>query len=241
MPARVERVDRIGGDGWLALLGGGEFTFDQTLAADRAWLAKAREGPIGFIPAASGSADYGQHLATYFGETFGREVETIPIYRPRDGRRGRNAERILEAAAVYLGGGVPDHLLEAVADTPAAEALARKIGQPGEVVAAIAAAAQCAGAVARSIAGGKPVPGFGWLPSGVVEPNFDPAHDRRLRKLLALPGVAWGLGIPAGSAVLVGPGGRLEVEGTAFYVEGEEGDLEVLGETAMLGEPGASN
>lgn len=225
-----ESVERLPGDGWLALLGGGEFTFDQTLAADRAWLAKAGEGPVGFIPAASGSSDYGRHLTTYFGETFGREVEVIPIYRSRDGRRGRNAERIRDCAAVYLGGGVPDHLLEAVAGTPAAEALAGRLAQGG-VVAAIAAAAQCAGAVARSIAGGKPMPGFGWLPRGVVEPNFDPGHDRRLRKLLALPGVAWGLGIPAGSAVLVGPGGRLEVEGTAFYVEGEEGDLEVLGET----------
>jgi cyanophycinase-like exopeptidase len=223
-----ESVERLPGEGWLALLGGGEFTFDQTLAADRAWLAKAGEGPIGFIPAASGSSDYGRHLMTYFGETFGREVEVIPIYRSRDGRRGRNAERIRDCAAVYLGGGVPDHLLEAIAGTPAAEALAGRLAQGGVVV-AIATAAQCAGAVARSIAGGKPMPGFGWLPRGVVEPNFDPGHDRRLRKLLALPGVAWGFGIPAGSAVLVGPGGRLEVEGTAFYVEGEEGDLEVLG------------
>lgn len=224
-----DAVERLPGDGWLALLGGGEFTFDQTLAADRAWLAKAGEGAIGFIPAASGSADYGRHLETYFGETFGREVEVIPIYRARDGRRGRNAERILAAAAVYLGGGVPDHLLEAVAGTPTAEALARKLATAGGMVVAIAAAAQCAGAVARSIAGGRPIPGFGWLPHGVVEPNFDPGHDRRLRKLLAQPGVAWGLGIPAGSAVLVGPGGRLEVEGTAFYLAGEDGDLEVLG------------
>jgi hypothetical protein len=35
--------------GWLALLGGGEFSFGETLAADRAWLAKAAPGPIGFL------------------------------------------------------------------------------------------------------------------------------------------------------------------------------------------------
>ncbi|HTQ79497.1 MAG TPA: hypothetical protein VMM92_05850, partial [Thermoanaerobaculia bacterium] len=91
------------------------------------------------------------------------------------------------------------------------------------------AAAQCAGAFARSIAGGERIPALGWLPQGVVEPNFDPGHDRRLRKLLGAPGVAWGLGIPAGSAVLLGPGGALEVEGTVFRVSGAEGDLEVLG------------
>ena len=126
-------LERVAGEGWLALLGGGEFTFDETLGADRAWLAKAAPGPIGFIPAASGSADYGRHLATYFGETFGREVEVIPIYRPRDGRRGRNAERILACPAVYLGGGVADHLLDALLGTPAYEALVRKLREGGVV------------------------------------------------------------------------------------------------------------
>jgi cyanophycinase-like exopeptidase len=212
----------------LALLGGGEFTFDETLGADRAWLAKTAPGPIGFIPAAAGSADYGRHLATYFGETFDREVEVIPIYRPRDGRRGRNAERILACPAVYLGGGVADHLLDALLGTPSWEALVRKLREGGMVV-AIAAAAQCAGAFARSIAAGERIPALGWLPNGVVEPNFDPGHDRRLRKLLAAPGVTGGLGIPAGSAVLLGPDGAVEVEGTAFQVSGSEGDLEVIG------------
>jgi cyanophycinase-like exopeptidase len=224
----AEALERLAGEGWLALLGGGEFTFDETLGVDRAWLAKTAPGPIGFIPAAAGSADYGRHLATYFGETFDREVEVIPIYRPRDGRRGRNAERILACPAVYLGGGVSDHLLDALAGTPSAEALGKKLREGGMVV-AIAAAAQCAGLFARSIAGGERIPALGWLPCGVVEPNFDPGHDRRLRKLLAAPGVTWGLGIPAGSAVLLGPGGAVEVEGTAFRVSGAEGDLEVLG------------
>lgn len=220
-------IDRLPGAGWLALLGGGEFSFGETLDADRAWLAKAPPGPIGFVPAASGSADYGVHLAEYFEGGFGRAVETIPIYRPRDARRGRNAERIAVVAAVYLGGGVTDHLLEALAGSPAAEALAGKL-RNGGVVAAIAAAAQCAGRVARSIFGGGTVPGLGWLPDVAVEPNFDPGHDRRLRKLMAAPGVEVGLGIPAGAALLLGPEGAVEVAGTAFRLRGADGDLEVI-------------
>ena len=220
-------IRRLEGAGWLALLGGGEFSFGETLDADRAWLAKAPPGPIGFVPAASGSADYGVHLAEYFEGSFGRAVETIPIYRPRDARRGRNAERIAAVAAVYLGGGVTDHLLEALAGSPAAEALAGKL-RDGGVVAAIAAAAQCAGRVARSIFGGGTVPGLGWLPDAAVEPNFDPGHDRRLRKLMAAPGVAVGLGIPAGAALLLGPEGAVEVAGTAFRLRGADGDLEVM-------------
>lgn len=220
---------RIPGLGWLALLGGGEFSFGQTVDADFAWLERTAPGPIGFIPAASGSEDYPRHFATYMREQFEREAETIPVYRARDGRRGRNAERIGAVPAVYLGGGVTDHLLEAVAETPCAEALARKIREGGMVV-AIAAAAQVAGRVARSIAPGKTVSGLGWLPEGVIEPNFDPEHDRRLRKLLSTPGVSWGMGIPAESAVLFGPDGAMEVVGTAFRLAGPAAELEVVGE-----------
>ncbi|HBL29984.1 MAG TPA: hypothetical protein DD490_24355, partial [Acidobacteria bacterium] len=111
--------------------------------ADFVWLDKVPPGPIGFIPAASGSDDYARHFADYMREQFDRELEVIPIYRPRDGRRGRNAERIAAVPAVYIGGGVTDHLLEAIAGTPAAEALARKLDDG--VVVTIAAAAQAAG------------------------------------------------------------------------------------------------
>ena len=218
---------RIPGTGWLALLGGGEFSFGETEGADRAWLAKVPPGPVGFVPAASGSDDYPRHFATYLREVFAREVEVIPIYRARDGRRGRNSERIREVAAVYLGGGVGDHLLDAVQGTPAEEALAARIAKGGVVV-AIAAAAQCAGKFARSIFKGDLLPSFGWLPHAVVEPNFDPAHDRRLRKMLAAQGVEQGWGIPAGAAVLLGPDGALEVAGTVFRIVGANGDIEVV-------------
>jgi cyanophycinase-like exopeptidase len=212
--------------GWLVLLGGGEFSFGETEEADQAWIERTPPGPVGFIPAASGSNDYPRHFAEYLKEEFDREVEIIPIYRERDARRGRNSERIRDVAAVYLGGGVSDHLLEAIRDTPAAEALARKLAEGGVVV-AIAAAAQCAGKFARSIFKGDLIPGFGWLPDGVVEPNFDPGHDRRLRKMLVGAGVRYGFGIPAESAVLLGPEG-VETVGTVFRIEGAEGDVEVM-------------
>jgi cyanophycinase-like exopeptidase len=216
------------GDGWLALLGGGEFSFGETREVDRAWLEKAPPGPVGFIPAASGSTDYGQHFESYLEDAFGRQVETIPVYRRRDARRRKNCERIQQVAALYLGGGVADHLLDALADSPAVEALAQRRAQGGVVV-AIAAAAQALGAVARSVFRGEAIPALGWLPRGVVEPNFDPAHDRRLRNLLQRSEVGWGLGIPSGSAVLLGPEGRVELVGVVFGLEDPEGDLQVLG------------
>lgn len=221
-------IRRVPGEGWLALLGGGEFSFGETREADRAWLARTPPGPVGFVPAASGSPDYGRHFTTYLGEIFGRQVEILPIYRSRDARRGKNCRRIREVAGIYLGGGVTDHLLDALAGSPAAAALRERL-EKGGMVAAIAASAQAAGERARSLFGGGDLPGLAWIPGGVVEPNFDPAHDRRLRRLLAGPGVEWGLGIPAGAAVLLGPGGAVEVVGTVFGLSDPEGDLQLLG------------
>jgi cyanophycinase-like exopeptidase len=220
-------VRRLPGAGTLALLGGGEFSFGETLVADRAWLERTPPGAIGFVPAASDSSEYGRYFTAYMAETFGREVEIIPIYRARDARRGKNVERLATAAAVYLGGGVTDHLLDALAGSPAGEALAARLRDGGMVV-AIAAAAQAAGAAARSIFAGTPLPGLGWLPGGVVETNFDPGHDRRLRQLLGAPGASWGLGMATGAAVLLGPEDAVEVVGTAFALDGPEADLRLL-------------
>ena len=222
-------LQRPEGTGWLALIGGGEFSFGETMDADQAWLDRTPEGMIGFVPAASGSVDYGEHLTTYFRETFERELETVPVYRVRDARRGKNLDRLRDCAAVYLGGGVPDQLLEAVHETPFAEALLVRLREGGTVV-AIAAAAQALGVWARSLFGGESIAGLQWLRGGVVEPNFDPGHDRRFRQLMKQPGVRWGLGLPAGSAVLLGPEGETEVVGTAYLLDNSDGELQTLGE-----------
>ncbi len=220
------RLSRIPGDGWIVLIGGGEFSFGETETADEAWLDKTPPGTVGFLPAASGSTEYGGHFATYLEGAAQRRVETLPIYRVRDSRRAKNSARIAGVVAVYLGGGVTDNLLDALRETPAQAALEEKLASGGTVV-AIAAAAQAVGQVARGLGGGT-VPGLGWLPGGVVEPNFHPSHDRRLRELLDHEDADWGLGIPAGSAVLLGPEGEVEIIGTVFAVAGADGDLEPL-------------
>lgn len=218
---------RMGGEeqlGWLCLLGGGEFSFGETAAADRGWLEKTPSGAVGFVPAASGSADYGRHFAEYLDREFRRQVETVPIYRDRDARRVKNLERLADAAAVYLGGGVADHLVEALAGSDAVEALRVKVAGGGVVV-AIAAAAQACGASYRSVVGGRAEPGLALLPDAVIEANFDPAHDRRLRQLMEASGAERGIGIPAGGALLLGPGGTFEAIGTVLTLASPDGDL----------------
>jgi cyanophycinase-like exopeptidase len=161
-------------------------------------------------------------------ETFDREVRTIPIYRPRDARRAKNLERLEESAAIYIGGGVSDHLIETLEDSPALETMARSLGSGGSVI-AIAAAAQAFGTLARGISGHRELSGFGWLPNGAVEPNFDPGHDRRLRQLMGNATVQWGLGLPAGSAVLMGPSDQFEFVGKSFLLRNADGDYKVYG------------
>lgn len=226
----MRNVERPAGGGWLALIGGGEFSFGETYEADEAWLAKVPlDGAVGFLPTASGSIDYGHHFADYLEGEFHRLCEIVPVYRGRDARRGKNLERIAAAAAVYVGGGVADDLLDTLADSPAVEALLDKLRSGGTVV-AIAAATQALGRWVRSLDPRRHLPGLGWLPGGVVEPNFAPDHDRRLRQLLAQPGARWGLGLPAGSALLLGPGGEHEIVGTVFTVDGADGELVAHGE-----------
>ena len=87
--------DRAAGDGWLALLGGGEFSFGET-AGRRPRLA--REDAAGPDRLRAGGLRLGGLRAPLHDlssrRRFEREVEVIPIYRARDARRGKNAERI---------------------------------------------------------------------------------------------------------------------------------------------------
>ena len=217
--------NRIPGNGWLVLLGGGEFSFGETREIDSKWVEKSPDGPVGFVPAASGSTDYPKYFANYLDTEFGRESQVIPIYRQRDARRAKNIARIEDSAAVYLGGGVSDYLVEALRESPADGALRRKLDSGGVVV-AIAAAAQALGQVTRSLLRRETVPGLQWLPDGVVEPNFDPGYDRRLRELVGTPGIKWGVGLPAGSALLLGPDDAVEHIGLTFLLNDADGDLQ---------------
>lgn len=221
------QIERPVGAGWLALLGGGDFSFGETLDADQAWVSKSAEGPVAFVPTASGSDDYGRHFAEYLRETFEREVFTVPVYRQRDAKRIKNCERLSEAAAIYLGAGVVDHLVEPLLGSPFVDALLQSLRR-GATVVGIAAGAQSLGAVSRSLVGRHVVAGLQWLPGCVLETNFDPGHDRRLRELMKQPGARHGLGLPAESALLLGPEGEVESVGTIFALDDWDADYRVM-------------
>jgi cyanophycinase-like exopeptidase len=199
----------------LVLIGGGEFSFGETREIDRLLLERmpADRRTIAFLPTASGSAEYAQHLGSYFRELDpGVEVVNVPIYRGRDSRRPKSLNALLSAGLIYLGGGVTNQLLETIRETPTELAM-RDAAAKGAVIAAIGAAASCFGTQARDMRGSTAVPGLGWLANTVVDTGFDPQNDAGLRRLMSLPDVQLGLGIPAKTALVIDESGNGEIAG----------------------------
>ncbi|HEY0158147.1 MAG TPA: Type 1 glutamine amidotransferase-like domain-containing protein [Thermoanaerobaculia bacterium] len=200
----------------LVLIGGGEFSFGETREIDELLLSRIlpERRAVAFLPTASGSAEYASHFGTYLRAIDASvEVVNVPIYRGRDVRRQKSLNTITTAGLVYLGGGVTNNLLDTLRESPADVAL-RDAAAGGAVIAAIGAAASCFGTYARDMRGGSAaLPALGWLANTVIDTGFDPANDTTLRRLMSLPDVTLGLGIPAKTALVIGSDGSGEIVG----------------------------
>lgn len=200
----------------LVLIGGGEFSFGETREIDEFLLGNlpAQRRTIAFLPTASGSPDYARHLGNYFrGIDPTVDVVNVPIYRTRDGRRQKNLNSLLEAGMIYLGGGVTNNFLAALRESPADIAM-RNAAAGGTLIAAIGAAASCFGLETRNMRSpGSALPALGWLAGTVVEAGFDPQNDLMLRRLLSLPDVTLGIGIPPRTALAIDSRGEATLLG----------------------------
>jgi cyanophycinase-like exopeptidase len=199
----------------LALIGGGEFSFGETREIDELLLSRMPPDrrTIAFLPTASGSAEYATHLGAYLrGIDPSVEVINVPVYRGRDSRRQKNLNTILAAGMVYIGGGVTNQLLATIRESPTDIAM-RDAAANGAVIAAIGAAASCFGVYARDVRGGSALPALGWLAGTAIETGFDPQNDAGLRRLMSLPEVSAGIGIPAKTALVVDDHGNGTIVG----------------------------
>ena len=198
----------------LVLIGGGEFSFGETREIDEYIVSRIAPDnrTIAFVPAASGSSEYDQHLGNYF-KTIDASIETtnVPIYRGRDSRRQKNVDLIRFAGLIYIGGGVTNNLLATLRES-AAEIAMRDAATHGTVVAAIGAAASCFGSHARDMRGvTSALPALGWLSNTVIDAPFDPENDATLRRLMSL--ADHGVGIPPKTALAIGADGQSTVLG----------------------------
>lgn len=199
----------------LALIGGGEFSFGETREIDRQLIARmpADRRTIAFLPTASGSVEYAQHLGKYLQELDPSvNVVNVPIYRGRDNRRQKSLDVLLAAGMIYIGGGMTNSLLDTIRESPAELAM-RAAASQGTVIAAIGGAASSFGKHARDLRGANALQGMGWLTNTVVDTGFDPQNDLALRRLMSLPDVELGLGIPAKTALLIDRDGAGTITG----------------------------
>lgn len=201
----------------LVLIGGGEFSFGETREIDEFLLRNmpADRKTIAFLPTASGSAEYATHLGNYF-KQIDSSVDTVnvPIYRGRDVRRGKNLNQLRAAGMIYLGGGVTNTLLTTLRESPAEMAM-RDAAASGTIIAAIGAAAASFGVHARDMhSPAAALPALGWIDQTAIETAFDPQDDTMLRRLLSLPDVTLGIGIPPKTAIAIHTDGSTTILGT---------------------------
>ncbi|HEY0143605.1 MAG TPA: Type 1 glutamine amidotransferase-like domain-containing protein [Thermoanaerobaculia bacterium] len=199
----------------LVLIGGGEFSFGETKEIDRYLLSRMPAGrrTVAFLPTASGSAEYASHFGKYLRELDPSvEVINVPIYRGRDSRRPKNLATLTGAGMIYVGGGVTNNLLDTMLES-AADLAMRDAAASGAVIAAIGAAASCFGVFARDMRGASALPGMAWIEATAIETGFEPGNDTTLRRLMSVPNVDLGLGIPAKTAISIGHDGMTEILG----------------------------
>lgn len=211
--------------GLIALIGSGEFTAAM-LDVDRALLAATgRSRPrVAIVPTASwpdGEATFRTWIAqgcAHFGD-LGAEVEPVELRDREDADDPAWEQAIGEADLVYLSGGKPGHLLEALRDTAAGVALGRVHARGGVVAGCSAGAMVLAGHQPR-VRGRRFIrlplgwtAALGLVPGVAVLPHYDAFPEPLLAAVvLASPKGSDVVGIDEETAA-VGVDGAWQVRG----------------------------
>ena len=206
------------GAGWIVLAGDGQHgphDWDGIYAAILGWAIPGR--PAALILTAGGSSMAAENLLECWADLGGANGYIVPIYTPGDAHRLENCELLADAGLVYLADG-PNvlALLRVLGASPALDAIAQAFDDGAPVVAAGVASAPM-GAWVADPAGRVPAePGWAWVQDVVIAPRFTGAQNaENLRGLLAAHPDCLGLGIPEGTALALGPRGRVETLGVA--------------------------
>ncbi len=205
------------GAGWVVLAGDGllgRAESDTIDAAILGWSIPAR--PAAVLLTAGGSSAEAEDLLDCWEDLGGSTGYIVPVYTDADAHRVENCRLLAQAGLVYLGDG-PDvlALLRALQGSPALDAIAQAFDDGAPVVAAGTAVMPMGAWVADPRAYGTSEQGWGWIPHVIVAPHFAGAeHAEHLRYLLAAHTDCLGLGIPGGTALALGPTGRVETLGS---------------------------
>ena len=204
------------GAGWLVLVGDGltgRASSDAVDAAVLGWAIPNR--PTAVLLTAGESSAQSEDLLENWADLGGSTGYIIPIATRRDARQIEHGRLIAEAGLIYLGDGTDAiRLCRALQDSPALDAIGQAFENGAPVVAAGTSAIPMGAWVAGPGEHGTLQPGWSWIPRVIIAPHFAAADNaEHLRRLLATHTDCLGLGMPDGTALALGPTGRVETIG----------------------------
>jgi len=161
-------------NGTLALVGSGEYLSPME-PVDKKLMERVGQSPkVVCLPTAAGnegprSVGYWNKLGVDHFTKLGAEVEAVEIIDHDTAQDEALVAKLRDANFIYFSGGKPDYLHNALAGTPAFEAI-EGVLKAGGVVAGCSAGAMIWGERSTPFPWHK---GFGYLPGAVILPHFD--------------------------------------------------------------------
>jgi cyanophycinase len=174
-----------GMSGWLALVGGAEWTEGCTF--DAALLARGGASTVTVLPTAAAfeNPTAAVNFATKWFATLGASVEVCDIRNRTDAENPVYAQQLRDAKFVYVAGGSPMHLRSALKDTLAYEAL-RDGWRAGNTLAASSAGAMALCDPMLDPRGGAFGLGLGLIEGLAVLPHAGEWSAERTKRTLKL-------------------------------------------------------
>jgi cyanophycinase len=174
-----------GMSGWLALVGGAEWTKGCTF--DEALLARSQTSVVTVLPTAAAfeNPTAAVTFASQWFATFGASVEVCDIRNRTDADNPALAQQLREAKFVYVAGGSPMHLRSVLKDTLAYEAL-REGWRSGNTLAASSAGAMALCDPMLDPRGGAFGLGLGLIEGLAVLPHAGEWSAERTKRTLKL-------------------------------------------------------
>jgi hypothetical protein len=206
----------VDGEGWLVLLGGGDWQRGETDAADARLLSVVNLDRPMIVLCADGSqieADTLLEHYTLLGGP-GGEAFVLPDLLHRNIRAARFLAALAEAGLLFLSGSDPRPFIKTFQGTPALGKIVEAFTTlQGLVIVGAGGGAAALGAYLLT-ENASPIQGLAFLPNVIIAPYFERANAATtLRSQLRhFPGLL-GLGVPAGTALALGPQGQVETWG----------------------------
>lgn len=205
----------VDGEGWLVLVGGGDWRRGDTDQIDAEVLALANLDRPMLVMLAEGARDEAEGLLEHYmslGGT-GGEVLLLSEMKPQHFQSPKLLSLLDEVGILYLAGEDPAFIARSLQNTPVIERILKGfVTLQGLVLVGSGGAAAALGAWVKGAEPTSPmVPGLGFVRNAIVAPHFTRTEEAAvLRAQLQTRPEFLGLGIPDGAALALGPRGEVK-------------------------------